>query len=260
MAGKGSQMTRDEASKLYQSLHTQNQEKSGTPESRAAAAGGTRSRIRMAEVSKVRGMGFSYPLHNIFNRLTGHSAAVTMVVFFAAFKIALSALDYFGFASVQVADAALRTPMNTAQAVTGMRAPSIPGQYTREEVEILTQLDKRRVELEERAKRLDAREAEFKMVEVNVATQMNELRELTERLRTNRDQDERKHDAQLDQLSKVYSAMAPEEASKLLEQLDISIALALVKKMPEKRIGQILALLNPERALTLTKMLSGPMR
>ena len=42
-----------------------------------------------------------------------------------------------------------------------------------------------------------------------------------------------------------------------MEQLDVTIALSLIERMPEKRIGQILALMSPERALSITRMLSG---
>jgi flagellar motility protein MotE (MotC chaperone) len=51
--------------------------------------------------------------------------------------------------------------------------------------------------------------------------------------------------------------MNPAEAAALLEQLDTPIALELLGRMPGKRIGQILALMTSERALTLTRMLSG---
>ncbi len=51
--------------------------------------------------------------------------------------------------------------------------------------------------------------------------------------------------------------MNPKEASLLIEQLDITIALGLLERMPEKRIGQILSLMSPDRALTITRMLSG---
>ena len=51
--------------------------------------------------------------------------------------------------------------------------------------------------------------------------------------------------------------MNPQEAAQLIEQLDVTIALGLIEKMPEKRIGQILATMKPEKALALTKLLSG---
>ena len=50
--------------------------------------------------------------------------------------------------------------------------------------------------------------------------------------------------------------MNPPEAAHLLEQLDIHVALSLVERMPEKRMAQILALMNSQRALELTNLLS----
>ena len=57
-------------------------------------------------------------------------------------------------------------------------------------------------------------------------------------------------------LANVYGSMNPQEAATLIEKLDSQIALGLITRMPEKRIGQILALMSPEKALTMTKMLS----
>ena len=60
---------------------------------------------------------------------------------------------------------------------------------------------------------------------------------------------------QVEQLAKIYSAMSPEESAKLMEELDITIALELMSKMSEKRIGQILSLMDKEKALKMSKML-----
>jgi flagellar motility protein MotE (MotC chaperone) len=45
-------------------------------------------------------------------------------------------------------------------------------------------------------------------------------------------------------------------AVQLIEQLDVAIALSLIERMPEKGIGQILALKSPGRAPLITRMLS----
>ena len=60
---------------------------------------------------------------------------------------------------------------------------------------------------------------------------------------------------QVEQLAKIYSAMSPEESAKLMEELDITIALDLMSKMSEKRIGLILSLMDKEKALKMSKML-----
>ena len=82
-----------------------------------------------------------------------------------------------------------------------------------------------------------------------------ELRELTQRLKTNREGVDQKRNMQVEQLAKIYSAMSPEESAKLMEELDITIALGLMSKMSEKRIGQILSLMDKEKALKMSKML-----
>ena len=85
---------------------------------------------------------------------------------------------------------------------------------------------------------------------------ITELKEVTERLKIEREKGEKQRNVQLDQLANVYGSMNPPEAAHLLEQLDINIAHSLIQRMPEKRIGQILALMNAERALELTNRLS----
>ena len=75
-------------------------------------------------------------------------------------------------------------------------------------------------------------------------------------MKLEREKSDKKRNTQLDQLANVYGSMNPPEAAHLLEQLDIHVALSLVERMPEKRIGQILALMDASRALELTNLLS----
>jgi flagellar motility protein MotE (MotC chaperone) len=177
---------------------------------------------------------------------SGQSMAFLFVALFCCAKVALSALEASGFADVEVAQASL------------VPAPTISTgpQWSKEEVKVLTSLDHRRAEIEERSARLEQRELEMSARDRDLAVRLTELRELTERLKIEREKGEKQRNSQLDQLSNVYGSMNPPEAAHLLEQLDIHVALSLVERMPEKRIGQILSLMNPQRALELTNMLS----
>lgn len=129
--------------------------------------------------------------------------------------------------------------------------------FTKEEVKVLTALDQRRAELEERSRVLDEKGREFEKRERAFVTRIAQMKELTETLQQDRLKGEQRRNGQLDQLANVYGAMAPNEAAALIEQLDLTIALSLLERMPEKRIGQILALMNKEKALAITRMLSG---
>ena len=176
-------------------------------------------------------------------RLTGEAIAFLVLGVFCCAKVTLSALEASGFGSVEPAEATIIVP------------PKGP-QWSKEEVKVLTALDARRAELEDRAARLEQREMEASGRDRDVAVRLTELKELSERLKVERDKGDSQRNAQLDQLANVYGSMNPPEAAHLLEQLDIQVALSLVQRLPEKRMGQILALMNAQRALELTNLLT----
>jgi flagellar motility protein MotE (MotC chaperone) len=179
--------------------------------------------------------------------LGGQGMALMLIAFLGCAKITLSAIEYTGIARIEEAKAVVT------------RAPSGP-QWTKEQSKILTALDSRRVELEERSGRLDKREGDLVAKERELAVRLTELKDLTERLKIEREKGDKQKSAQLDQLSNVYGSMNPPEAAHLLEQLDVQVALSLVERMPEKRMAQILALMNAQRALELTNLLSNRVR
>lgn len=179
----------------------------------------------------------------------GQFLAVGLVLTFALTKVVLSALAASGLAGVNEAEASL-VSQNKNQAF-------MSENFNRQEVNILTALDERRRELEERGRKLDEKTLELNRRDREFVSKLTELRDLTSKLQTARDKEDRKRDSQLEQLSNVYGSMNPKGAAELIEQLDLTIALALLERMPEKRIGQILALMSPDRALALTRMLSG---
>lgn len=179
----------------------------------------------------------------------GTRSAVTLIIILACVRVMISAYEA---TKVVEAEATEIAPRTNAISMTTDSGPA----FTKEKVEILTSLDKRRSELENRRERLDKREADVQKKEQELVTRLNELRELTDRLKQTRLQNEHKRTGQIEQLSNVYSSMGPNEAARLMEQLDITISLDLIKRMPEKRMAQILALMTPDKALQITKMLS----
>ena len=179
---------------------------------------------------------------------SGQRAALACLAFFAISKAVCSVLDYTGVGRVEEARASMNLTRNVA---------SFGDSYSKEQVRILQSLDQRRVELEDKDRGLEKKSDELDRRDREFAINFSSLRSMTETLKTEREKSQRKRNGQLSQLAKVYGSMNPTEASELIEQLDLSIALELIGRMPEKRIGQILSMMSPERALTLTRMLSG---
>jgi flagellar motility protein MotE (MotC chaperone) len=271
MANKKKSMTREDAAELYRDLQKAMNSVKGKPAAKKnvsvsgidakaiaesikaamrredSAAGDTTTTSTSAQksaISTATAVPTSAPMLN-----RGQYTAICCVLLFAGFKVVLSGMEASGFATA--------TPVEASYIAEPRIAPvSVPGTFTKEEVKVLTALDGRRAELEDRNKRLDDRQSDLDKRDREFATRLTQLRELTEKLSIERDKGEKKRSGQLDQLANVYGSMNPPEAAALIEQLDVQIALPLLERMPEKRIGQILALMSPERALSITRMLS----
>lgn len=247
-------MTKEQANAMYDKLHQAMQkalgekdpakvlrEAKGTAPAPSNAA--TAAKGKSAYAAPQAKPAFTKRAPLMARRMSSNSMAVLAVALLGCAKITLSALVVGGVGKVEEAQAVV------------VRAPVGP-KWSKEEAKILTALDSRRVELEERGARLDKREEEFGARERELAVRITELRELSERLKLQREKGEKQRAAQLDQLANVYGSMNPPEAAHLLEQLDIQVCLSLIERMPEKRMGQILSLMNPQRALELTNLLS----
>ena len=148
---------------------------------------------------------------------------------------------------------------NKKQAMTAaMQAatqPQLPAELANDK-DLLTSLDARRVELEERREALNKREADLAAQAQTINEKLAELKSLTAKLNGYRSEKDQKHESRLEQLAEVYGSMAPNQAAPLIAKLDDTNALALLQRMTGKRLGQILSVMESDRAIELTKMLS----
>ena len=246
-------MTREQAEELYKDLHKamstmMEQKKGGVKNGAAGPKPQVSAAAKAASAAKAYGLP-STPRPSQASAIPGnrgHHGAIALVLVFAVVKIGLSALEASGFATA-----------TSAQATMQPAAQSVAPAFDRDEMKILTSLDSRRSELEDKSKKLDSRQEDLDKRDKEFVTKLTQLREMTDKLSAQREKTEKKNDNQLEQLANVYGSMNPTEAAQLIDQLDITIAMALVERMPEKRLGQILAVMNKDRALAITKMLSG---
>jgi len=280
-------LSRQEAEAIYDKMHNKMTKiLKNTPEGRGAGAGaaaaargaGTGAGVRAGAKAEA-GVGAGVNLggsragtgtagvtsSNITRRFSGsrgQRSAVFMVIGLAVFKVLLSGLEAMGVGNVEYANAAMQrqgSQQIISQQVNG-QAITNSGKFSPEEVAVLTALDSRRAELEKRSKRLDQKEEELKLRDQESSVRLTQLRDLTNRLKLDRESNETDKRQKMEQLANVYSSMNPPEAAGLMEQLDVTIALELLSKLPEKRIAQILGLMRQEKALLLTKMMSERVR
>lgn len=136
------------------------------------------------------------------------------------------------------------------------QAPLVAGRGMSLDRELALDLDARRVELEKRKVQLDEREAQVAEQSRALQERLGELRILTAKLGEARKESENQHEARLEQLAQVYGSMAPNEAAPLIGKLDEEISIALLRRLPGKRMGQILSAMEQDRAVHLTRMLT----
>lgn len=229
-------LSREEAAELYQDL----QKAMGTIKSKKVVGAIHAEAPLSSDLSEAITRG-SIPAIN-------PRTIMTFVLLLAIARSVLSGLDFMGVTNVDEAMAS-GTQISKVQV-------SLQDGLSRDEVRILTSLDSRRAELEERSKAQQAKEQELSIQQKEIETKLMELKSISQRIGDDRTKTDVKRMAQIEQLANVYGSMGPAEAAALIEQLDISISLELIAKMPEKRIGQILSLMSKEKALEITKLLS----
>jgi hypothetical protein len=116
--------------------------------------------------------------------------------------------------------------------------------------------------------RMDARRAELMEREAAVATKEQELRKLSEgldsrirQLEENRKSMEssmvkkKKEDAErYTKMLKIYKGLRPEEAAKLIDNLDEAVAFEMLNQMDQKTATKLIPFLNQARVLKWTKL------
>lgn len=130
------------------------------------------------------------------------------------------------------------------------------GGWTAVERKLLLELDDRRVELEKRREALERREDDLNKREAEISARVAELRTLTRTLQEHRNTKDNQYESRMEQLANVYGSMPPQEAAPLIAKLDEQIALELLQRLPGKRMGQVLSMMNQDRAIELTKLLT----
>jgi flagellar motility protein MotE (MotC chaperone) len=124
------------------------------------------------------------------------------------------------------------------------------------EVQMLTELDTRRVALDRREQALALREKLVDLLEQRLTMRVGELQALKGELEGLLKSLSGKDDNELVQLSGMYGAMKPAVAAGVLNRLDNAIVLDVLTRMPAKKSAKIMESLEPVKARVLSEMLA----
>jgi flagellar motility protein MotE (MotC chaperone) len=117
---------------------------------------------------------------------------------------------------------------------------------------ILESLQKRRAELDARARELDVREDLLRAAEKRVAGRIDELKDLEARVDAAMQKKDEGEVARLKSVVAMYENMKAKDAAKIFDGLDLRVLLDVVKEINPRRMSDILAQMTPENAQRLT--------
>ena len=122
------------------------------------------------------------------------------------------------------------------------------GIYTKEEVELLQNLSKRKTEILKSQEELELKTKILDANELQLNQKLNELKALKSQLEDLMAQYNEKENMKIASLVKIYENMKPKDAAKIFEELDMQILLQVVNTMKEAKVAPILSAMDPIKA------------
>lgn len=151
-------------------------------------------------------------------------------------------------------DLQFNQPVETTDS--GVELPADLSGLTRAEVQLLTDLARRRAQLDEREMRITEREALLTATEEQLREQQaqlvlikSEIEALVARYESDGEQD-------LANLIQTYRQMKPRSASVIWNDMELDTLLPIARGIPPRQIAPIIAGMDPEKARLLTRELA----
>lgn len=128
--------------------------------------------------------------------------------------------------------------------------------YTKVKMDMFQDLSKRRKDLDAREKQLITKEALLSAAEQELDRKYQEMTQLRKQIENLLEQQSEEEKKRIASLVKIYEGMKPKSAASIFNTLDLDVLVAVMSEMSERRLSPILAVMNPERARTVTIILA----
>lgn len=128
-----------------------------------------------------------------------------------------------------------------------------------DEVELnhLARLRERKIELDKREEDLAKLEEELTKQRAEMEQKLKELENVRRNISSTLEEKVQNDDQKIQDLVLFYSNMKPPQAAKVMETIDESLAVRIIEKMKKKNAADILNLLKPEKAQSLSEKYAG---
>lgn len=125
------------------------------------------------------------------------------------------------------------------------------------ELNHLARLRERKIELDKREEDLAKLEEELTKQRAELEQKLKELENVRRNISSTLEEKVQNDDQKVQDLVLFYSNMKPLQAAKVMETIDESLAVRIIEKMKKKNAADILNLLKPEKAQSLSEKYAG---
>ncbi len=122
--------------------------------------------------------------------------------------------------------------------------------------ETLTSLRQYKDELEQRAKKLDAREQSLQQAEEQLKRHISELEQLEASIQQRLSDEAKVKNKKIKRLTAVYEGMKADRAAPVIAKMELATVVKIFLLMDEKKVGKILSFLPPEKAVIISQALT----
>ncbi len=128
--------------------------------------------------------------------------------------------------------------------------------YTKNELDLLQNLTKRRQELEKREQELELKSKVLEATEKRIGDKVTEMKTLEAELGKVVAEYNAQQNNQLASLVKIYENMKPSDAAQIFGEMEMPILLDVIGRMSERKVAPILANMDPKKARDVTQELA----
>lgn len=138
---------------------------------------------------------------------------------------------------------------------TGAVIPMVDSTVGASQPQLIERLGERREELASQEAELEMRQALVEAAEMRLDQRTAELKALEAKINALVDQQKSDEREQFVSLVAMYETMKPKEAALIFDALDLPVLVRVAQAMSPKKMGPIMAKMNPNKAKSLTAML-----
>jgi flagellar motility protein MotE (MotC chaperone) len=151
----------------------------------------------------------------------------------------------------------LHKEVNAAGETEGSNTPLSQAKACLVDYSALDDLKRARLEIDERSKDLATREAGLKVREQVIAGEVQNLEKIRDEIAKKNEQKTKENEARVNQLVQTLLTMNPKSASKVLSDMEDSLAVLAMSQMDTPRLAKIMNNMDPARSAHLSEQLAG---